>query len=233
MIAVVSSTIKPQIKNGKAVSLFSFEERLEQTKLTLVRLHEHGFEQVFLVDNSPQLNQPQLAELLRDFPDVKVFHLQQYQFLNKGVNELLMMLYLIQYLPADNPIFKISGRYCPSVEFRKPDFADFAFKPYHYHKKNGIVSTRGYWIKNAQIFERFLLSCLDELFAYPERVVGIKSLLRLLFVEKNVIGNPLNISIEFAAANVLKAGKYKVQLLDSMGIEGLIAGAGTYEKITE
>ena len=233
MIAVVSSTIKPANKNEKVVSQFSFEERLAQTKVTLTALSEHGFREIFLIDNSPLLDKPQLQILLQDFPKVKIFHIQQYQFLNKGINEILMLLYLIEYLPPDQNIFKISGRYHPGEQFEKPDFVDFAVKGHNYKQKTGIISTRAYWIKNAEIFHRFLLSCIDELFAYPERIVGLKSLLRLLFIKKDVIDDPLNISIEFAGANVLKAGGYKVQLLDSIGIEGYIAGHERGQKIIE
>ena len=110
---------------------------------------------------------------------------------------------------------------------------DFAVKDYNYYKKNGTISTRGYWVKNAKTMERFLLSCLEELSAYPERIVGVKSLLRLLFAKKNGSDKRLNISIEFAAANVLKAGTYQVNLLNKLGIEGLVAGADSIEKITE
>lgn len=233
MIAVVSSTIKPTVKTEKQVSLYSFDERLKQTKQTITLLLEHQFTQVFLVDNSQTLDQIQLEQLLVGFPNLKVFHLRQFQFLNKGLNELLMLLFLTDYLPVNETIFKISGRYYPSEKFLKPDFTDFAFRGYHYKKKNGTLSTRGYWVKNVDVFRRFLLESVDELFAYPERIVGVKSLIRALFYKKNVIDDPLNISIEFAAANVLKAGNYDLYLLENIGIEGLVAGADKPEKITE
>jgi hypothetical protein len=233
MIAIISSTIKPVIKNEKAISFYSFEERLDQTKLTLVRLKEAGFDLIFLADNSPLLDQSELEKLLQDFKGVVIFHLRQYQFSNKGINELLMLLFLTGQLPPNEIIFKISARYYLSPEFKKPDFVDFAVKQYDFKRKTGTISTRGYWVKNTETLHRFLLSCFDELFAYPERIVGLKSLFRLLFVKKNVIDEPLNISIEFAAANVLKAGNYQVRLLDRIGIEGLVAGANNIEKITE
>ncbi|MEO6852040.1 MAG: hypothetical protein ABI203_06690 [Mucilaginibacter sp.] len=233
MIAVVSSTIKPAPNDQRSVSCYPFEERLKQTKLTLAGLRDCGFKSIFLVDNSASMDGHELEALLSDFPEVNIYHLQQYQFLNKGVNELLMMLFLIQYLPPNENIFKISGRYYPGDKFKRPNFADFAVKDYQYRMKNGTISTRGYWVKDAGTYHRFLLSCMDELFAYPERITGLKSLFRLLFVKKDVVDDPLNISIEFAAANVLKAGKYKVSLLDAIGIEGYIAGYEPNKKITE
>lgn len=232
MIAIVSSTIKPRIQAGKTISHYSFEERLEHTLFTLKRLLQCGFDDIWLVDNSPLLDQQQLQQLLGDFPGVKIYHLVQYQFMNKGINEILMLLYLTEHLPANQNIFKINGRYYPSHDFKKPDFTDFAVKPYHFEKQNGLISTRAYWVKDAATLHRFLLLCLDELFAYPERVVGIKSLFNKLFIKKDP-DEPLNISIEFAAANVLKAGGYGVTLLNSIGIEGYIAGLQHVEKVNE
>ncbi|MBS1525977.1 MAG: hypothetical protein JST19_10040, partial [Bacteroidetes bacterium] len=221
MIAVVSSTIKPLLE-GSRTSFYSFEERLEQTKLTLTRLKECGFKEIFVADNSPQLEQQQLQELLKDFKNVRAFHISQYQFKNKGVNELLMLLYLTGFLPHNEPIFKISGRYYPSEDFSKPAFEDFAVKPYQLKTRKGTMSTRAYWVKDADTLNRFLLETLAEVYAYPERIVGAGSFFRQLFGKKSGSGQ-LNISIEFAAANVLKHGGYKVNLLDHIGIMGLIA----------
>lgn len=233
MIAVVSSTIKPVIQAGKTLSAFSFEERLDQTKHTLTRLRECGFDAIFLVDNSPLLSQAELESLLSDFVNVKAFHLLQYQFQNKGITELLMLLFATDHLPPGQPVFKISGRYYPSADFKKPDFEDFAVRKYVFENKAEMISTRGYWAKDAKTLEHFLLWCLDEVFAYPERVVGIKSFIGKLFRKKDIINNPLNISIELAAANILKKYNNRVSLLDNIGIEGYVAGIGHTEKIVE
>ncbi|HVV54562.1 MAG TPA: hypothetical protein VHC47_04530, partial [Mucilaginibacter sp.] len=142
MIAVVSSTIKPPVKPGKSVSRYSFEDRLEQTRLTLTRLKEHGFTDIFLADNSPGLDQRELESLLKGFQNMKAYHISQYQFENKGINELLMLLYLTEVIPADQEIFKISGRYYPIDGFQKPEFEDFAVKGYNYQARKGTISTR-------------------------------------------------------------------------------------------
>ena len=235
MIAVITSTIKPSAGDGQDIkSYYSYEERLVQTRATLSGLQSNGFDDLFLVDNSPFLNHIQLKELLSDFPQVKLFHIHQYQFVNKGVNELLMLLFIVKYLPAGENIFKISGRYYPTQLFRKPGFKDIAFKGYDFKNKTGTISTRAYWIKDAITFEGFLLKYLNEVFAYPERIVGARSLLKKfnkLFLKK--MGESLNISIEFAAANVLKTGPYNITELDMINIEGLVAGASYKEKITE
>jgi hypothetical protein len=232
MIAVVTSTIKPPTAYQK--SFYSFAERLEQTKTTLKRLEECGFTSIFLIDNSPLLNQTELQQLLHDFPNVQLYHLQQYHFDNKGINELLMLLYLTQHLPLNQPVFKLSGRYYPTASFKKPEFCDFAVKEYQYKKRNGTISTRGYWVKNTIILQTFLLNCLNEIFVYPERITGFRSL--LVKLEKKIFNKeitPLNISLEFAAANVLKRSSYSINFLPTIGVEGLIAGATQMERITE
>lgn len=232
MIAVVSSTIQPT-RLQQATSFYTYEQRVEQTKLTLLRLRQCGFTEIFLVDNSPLLNKVLIQNILIDFPEVEVHHLLQYQFQNKGVNELLLLLYLIEYVPANQNIFKISGRYYPTEEFKKPDFEDFAVKKYHHAYNYEVISTRGYWVKDADTLHRFLIDCLYEYFAYPEKIVGLRSLYRVFFRKKDKTTPHFNISIEFAAAHVLRSGTYKVTLVDKIGIEGLIAGADRLEKISE
>ncbi|HVW15746.1 MAG TPA: hypothetical protein VHB54_18085 [Mucilaginibacter sp.] len=231
MIAVVSSTIKP-LTESQRTSFYSFEERLEQTKKTLVRLQECGFKEIYLADNSPELDQQQLQDLLSGFKTLRPFHVRLYQFANKGVSELMMLLYLTGLLPREQAIFKISGRYYPTADFKKPAFEDFAVKGYHFPKRTGTISTRAYWVKDSDTFHRFLLQTLAEVYAYPERIVGVGSFFRQVFGKKKEAGQ-LNISIEFAAANVLKQGAFKINLLDNLGIEGLVAGADAYEKIHE
>ena len=231
MIAVVTSTIKPGTQDR---SFFSFEERLAQTKHTLTQLQAHGFSDIYIIDNSPALNLESLKELLKEFPTVNAYHILQFQFNNKGINEILMLLYLTDFLPATGKIFKISGRYYPTSSFSEPDFKDFAVRPYQYKSRTGTISTRAYWVKDVSTMKTFLQKCLIEVNAYPERIVGVKSLGkhlgRLLLKKKTT---PLNISIEFAAANILKAHNYQITLLENIGIEGLVAGAGQLEKITE
>jgi hypothetical protein len=234
MIAVVSSTIKPREESGQKRSFYSFEMRLNQTRQTLTRLQECGFSTIYLVDNSPSLDQHALQKMLTDFSSVKVYHILQYQFTNKGINELLMLLFIAEHLTPNEPIFKISGRYYPTPSFVIPHFTDFAIKGYDYVSKKGTISTRGYWVKDAKTMQYFLQCCLTEVFTYPQRIVGIRSLLnntaQMIFKRPFT---PVNTSIEFAAANILKKGKYEVTQLSGIGIEGLVAGAVQHEKITE
>ena len=235
MVAIVTSTINPFVEGIVPVkSFYTFPERLEHTKETLKSLQQNGFENIFLVDNSITLNQSQLSDLLIDFPAVKIHHIDQYQFANKGINELLMLLFICKDLPPGQPIFKISGRYKINSSFRKPTFSTIAVKGYNFNSKTGTISTRAYWVQDSSIFEDFLLKCLNEVFAYAERVVGARSLYRKLKnLFTNQVARQLNISIEFAAANVLKQGAHNITLMDNLGIEGLVAGSNHIEKITE
>ena len=229
MIAVVTSTLKPA--DGQNKGLYSFEERLLQTQKTLTQLVSHGFKNIYLVDNSPSVNQAELRNIFADFKTLKAYHILQYQFVNKGINELLMLLFISEHLKNDEPVFKISGRYYPTASFVKPSFTDFAVKGYNYHAKIGVISTRGYWVKDAVTLQNFLQKCLAEVFTYPQRIVGVRSFLNKIFVKKSL--KPVNISIEFAAANVLKKDKYQVTQLEAIHIEGFVAGAGQHEKIAE
>nr|WP_294794358.1 hypothetical protein [uncultured Mucilaginibacter sp.] len=229
MVAVVTSTIK----TAEGKSYYSYTQRIEQTIATLQSLQQAGFDEIYLVDNSQQLDMDQLRLLLKEYAPVHVFHTNQYQFNNKGINELLMLLCICPHLPADQPIFKISGRYSANAAFKKPEFVDLAVKGYHFSNKTGTISTRGYWVKNAALFEDFLNATLREVFAYPERIVGLGS---LIYKVKNMFGaqcKPLNISIEFAAANILKRSKYSASFLNELNIEGLVAGSDREEKIIE
>ncbi|RYU91616.1 hypothetical protein EWM62_06665 [Mucilaginibacter terrigena] len=233
MIAIVSSTIKPLTGPQQSKSFYTYEQRVEQTRFTLQRLRECGFTKIFLIDNSPLLDKTQIQDLLTGFPEVEVHHLLQYQFENKGINELLLLLYLVEYLPANQPVFKISGRYYPTGDFKKPDFEDLAVKKYHHARNNSSISTRGYWVKDADTLHRFLTDCLYEHFAYSERIVGLGSLIRVLFSKKDKNTPHFSISIEFAAGHILRKGDYEVTFINKIGIEGLVAGADNVEKLTE
>ncbi|PAW93476.1 hypothetical protein CKK33_08225 [Mucilaginibacter sp. MD40] len=232
MIAVITSTLQPGNKSTRG--FYNDNERLAQTLQTVKSLYQHGFEHVYLVDNSPSLTEADLQSIFTGSRHLNVYHTNQYQFDNKGINEILMLLLLSEHLPKDQPIFKISGRYCLTEHFTVPDFPAFAVKGYEYHSRNGAVSTRGYWVKDADKLQCFLKDCLTEVFAYPERIVGIRSLIKKtiqLAFKKPYI--PVNASIEFAAANVLKRGKLNVALLPQLGIRGLVAGNNQREEIIE
>jgi hypothetical protein len=229
MVAVVTSTIKPANH-----SFFDHSTRLEQTWQTLDSLHQK-IENIFLVDNSPGITQAELESILSNYPHVKKISLQQYQFDNKGITEVMMLLYLCDLLPLNTPIFKISGRY----SFIKPVLninisADFIGKGYRFNTKYATVSTRGYWVKDATLFKALLLETLTHIFIYPEKITGILSFFNKLnkaLFNKNYI--KINTSVEFAMALAIKNSNYSIRLLDDLGIQGYVAGVDKPELITE
>lgn len=230
MVAIVTSTLQP----AENKSYYTHNERLAQTTDTLQSLQTAGFEQIFLIDNSPGLNVNALKQLLADYKNVRLFHVDQYQFINKGINEILMLLFICQHLPPHEAIFKISGRYKIREQFKNPSFTDMAVKGYQFDRKNGTISTRAYWVKNAELFDIFLNECLRVVYAYPERVVGLRSFIKKI---KHIItGKPqpgFELSIEMAAANVLKHSGFSTILLNELNIEGCIAGSDHVEKLVE
>lgn len=233
MIAIVTSCIHPKEMPNITRSFFTLEEREQQTIHTLKRLREVGFKQIILADNSFDYDFSKLKLLIND---VQVIHLKQYQFTNKSINEILILLSVLDQVPADTKIFKISGRYFPAESFmmEMPETVDFKVKGFEFDTKKAVITTRGYFVRNKAIYEEFLLNCLNEIYSYPYRVVGLGSLLKFIkeFIKPSLKKMP-NVSVEFAAARTLKNGHFSYQLTDHLHIEGQIAGLESKELIKE
>lgn len=234
MIAIVTSCIHPIQHDDLIASSVSIIDREIQTIKSLNELKKTGFRKIILLDNS--VSTYDYAKIRCSSDDLQIISFRQYQFKNKGINELLMLLAVLEEIPDDELIFKISGRYYPITGFSTAfnSSYDFKIKAYNYHHRTGSISTRAYFVKNKAIYKEFLLKVLNEIFLYPQRIVGIRS----LFAQISAILKPgfspkLNISIEFASARILKKDRYKVELADKIGIEGIIAGANKYELIQE
>ncbi|MBB2144099.1 hypothetical protein GM921_01255 [Pedobacter sp. LMG 31464] len=233
MIAIVTSCIHPKQLSSNSRSFVPLKQRIEQTLYTLERLKATGFKQIILIDNSYEVDFNSI-KLIHN--DVKILHIQQYQFTNKGINELLMLLTILDEIPKDTPIFKISGRYFPNESFNFEFNAEYDFKlrTYNFFKRRGTISTRGYFVKNKEIYEDFLLKTLNEAFIYQSRFVGWRSsILQLKNIFFPIFSKKLNTSIEFAAVRVLKNSNYKLELIDTIGIEGQIAGFENLTAINE
>ncbi|MDB5145714.1 MAG: hypothetical protein JWQ66_4427 [Mucilaginibacter sp.] len=235
MIALITSCINPVEKNLQVKrSHLNVDQRITQTIHTINKLADLPFSKVYLLDNSLSFDFNRLAGKVAGKPVIR--HLQQYQFTNKGVNELLLLLSAITELPDDESIFKISGRYYPNENFvcDLNKGCDFKFKDYDFYSKRGTVSTRAYFVKNKLIYEEFLLACLTEVFSYPKRIMGPRSAFSALkqMVIPEISGES-NTSIEFATARVLKGLRYRTQLMETIGIEGQIAGFEKFEIIKE
>ncbi|MEE1945143.1 hypothetical protein VRU48_08490 [Pedobacter sp. KR3-3] len=235
MIAVVTSCIYPvaTIDNEKR-SHVSLSEREQQTIQSIAELVKKGFSKIIIVDNAAVAYDFSTIKALA--PHIEVVQLKQYQFQNKGINELLMLLAIVDELPENEVIFKLSARYCPNEHFSKkfdPN-CDFKVKGYDFDQKRGTISTRAYFVKNKAVYKDFLLKTLNEVFLYPQRIVGLRSLANLFSsIFKPSFAPRFNTSIEFAAARVLKHEKYSIKLVDSIGIEGIVAGSDLNSQIIE
>ncbi len=235
MIAIVTSCIRPPEKvDGQTRNFVPVAEREEQTIRTISRLIDLGISRIILADNSEEYDFSRLRVL---FPEkLEIASIRQYQFKNKGINELLLLLAVLPRVPADTPILKISGRYYPNTHFvpAMDENADLKVKAFFLERRTGLISTRAYMVRNKAVYEPFLLDCLNELFVYPYRVVGLKSAWKWL---REVLSpgatQPLNTSVEFAAARVIKQRKLRCQQVARMGIQGTIAGFETLEPIDE
>lgn len=224
MIAIVTSCIKPiKTVSNSIRSFVEIQDRISQTQETIKSLINKGFKSIILVDNSIGYN----FEDFKNYKELKIINVSQFQFHNKGINELLMLLTIIDKLPESQKIFKISGRYKVNEQFEAniADEYDFKCKAYDFKSKNGCISTRGYFVKSKDIYQTFLLECLNEVYNYHLRIVGLGSFLNYIKqLIKPVMKNNINLPIEFAAARVLKFGKLNYQLVENIGVEGEIAG---------
>lgn len=246
MIAIITSTIFPSEKpifgdGGDASyacelfpndtiikkanrSSFTHNERLLQTKATIKHLKEHGINDIYLIDNS---SKEYHAEIRSSFELVNVITSDAYQFVNKGISEALLILYCLKYLPPDQEILKLSGRYYLNNNFIKPDKMnyDYIVRGYNYYKKRGLISTRCYMVRNKEILEKVTLKVINKMYTRQDEVTGPRSfakyLKRKIFPETQI---ETTISIELATAIILKESTMKVKLLNTIGLEGY-AGA--------
>jgi hypothetical protein len=225
VIALVSSTIFPGHAPVYATSrsVFSPRERLEQTCHTVDTLTANGFADIHVADNS---GANWVAGTEERLSPARVHRFTHYQFQNRGIAELYLLLEVLDALPADTPILKISGRYALTKNITNElGHADIAAK---WAEDNTSISTRCYMVRNTRLYRRFLEDTLSEVYAYSSRIVGPRSLMRILKhslrpdSDDSLYFDP-TISIEGAAARVLRRGKYAVGHLTELGLEGEIA----------
>jgi hypothetical protein len=192
---------------------------------------------VYLFDNS--VNTVNLELLSNTFKHLKVFNTPQYTFENKGLNEALLILNNIHVLPANTPIFKISGRYHPNKNFDLsthmpyPTNIDLIGVGLFFGSKKAHFSTRAYFIKNKSILESVLNLAIQEMLSYAKGIHGVKSFLLAI---KNLftpyVGTPYQLSLEQAFARIAYNNK-RYLLVNSINIEGLIAGVNKEEFVSE
>jgi hypothetical protein len=237
MIAIISSTIYPPDKliYDSIRSRFSPQQRLEQTRETVRSLLRAGLDRIYIADNSGEAWVEGTEEYLKP---AKVFVYKQYQYANKGISEIWLLNNLLDELPVKTPLIKISGRYILiNDNFPSLGQAEVAVKIERNKLIVSSISTRCYLVKDKDIFQLFLKRTLCAVYGYSARIIGPRSLFRIL---KNSIRPDLDsfqyddppISIEIAAAHVLKKYKYDVKYLDKLGIRGEL-GAVSGEIIEE
>jgi hypothetical protein len=230
LIAIVTSTLFPSDKSifeGKRTS-FDSEERSEQTRQTIISLRDTGLDEIYLADNSEKQFHQSVHSM---FDDVNVLTFDNYPFNNRGTSEALLILNSLKYLPEDVPLLKISGRYCLNNHFNRPTTmrADFIGKGFNYERKNGIVSTRCYMVRNKELLEQLMLKTLVVMYAYPLQIVGPRSFMKFLKqkLRRTEIPSETSVSIEMGVARSLKNSNLNVSLLDRIGLEGYVAGSGS------
>jgi hypothetical protein len=238
VIGLVTSTLYPAATPTLCGprSAFAPAERVAQTKQTLASLRAAGIDDILLADNSDTRHGPSIR---REFADVEVMHRPDFPFANRGIGEALLMLAALDRLPDDRGIVKLSGRYRLNGAFGVPDWASFAgvFRGYGFGGRRGTVSTRCYIAHDRAVLRRWLLATLAEMYAYPMRVVGPRSLLRAL---RDGFGGTApsspdepTTSIEFALARVLRTTRAPIKLVAPIGVEGELAGVGEPTAIAE
>ena len=133
---------------------------------------------MYLADNSGARWLSDTNELLKP-AKVHVFNHSEYQ--NKGISELYSLLSVLEYIPANTPILKISGRYTleKNITHELID-ADIAAKIYRYRFRAASMSTRCYLVKDKNVYENFIKRTLRETYGYYTRSVGLRSFLRFL-----------------------------------------------------
>jgi hypothetical protein len=225
VIAVVSSTIFPGDAPvyAESRSVFNPQERLEQTRHTIDSLKAIGFTDIYLADNSGGNWASGTEDRLKP---AKVYRFAHYQFRNRGISELYMLLEVLDALPAGTPILKISGRYALKKNISDQlGQADVAAK---WNERDSAISTRCYMVRDTRLYRRFLEDTMNEVYGYAARVHGPRSFLRILKnsmfpgADKDIYFDP-SMSIEGGAARALLTKGYVVGRLTDLALEGEIA----------
>lgn len=230
MNVLISSTIFPQANEpGLVRSVYSPDERLLQTKQSVEALINLGYANIILCDNSGSRYQ---AQLENEFPQITVRAFDHFQFDNKGISECYLLLQGISCIDNDEPVIKLSGRYKMNQRL-DVDLSDhdIAAKISRHSDRIGAFQstmvTRCYVARNKTVLYAFLTETLEQIYAYPSRVYGLGSLLRLL---RNQFGwrNDFsylhsNLSVEAAGMLAIRQLRLRLKELDTLHLQGLAA----------
>lgn len=238
MIAVISSTVSPSIlpSHDGARTTLSPQIRLEQTRETVGSLVAFGAERIIIVDNSP-------GSWLRDkapfLSPAQIICFEQPPVRNKGIGELWLLLGALESIPDGQPIIKISGRYRIGAEseliLREGD--DIVAK-IHHGGPSGEISTRCYLMRDKSVAARFWQRSLDEVYAERSRIVGPRSLLRILKNSFHPLedgfpySDPNTLSLEQASLRAIRHLRLRFRPVSNLGVEGTL-GSWTNPQVKE
>jgi hypothetical protein len=180
MIAVISSTIAPSAlpSHDGARTNLTPQVRLEHTRGTIASLVALGAREIYLADNSAGT---WLTDHLATLAPARVLSFNQPPVRNKGIGEMWLLLGALPFLPENEPVLKISGRYRvgPGTGLRLREGDDVAGKVY-IHGRTRSLSTRCYLLRDRTVAARLWERALDEMYAEQARIHGPRSLLRIL-----------------------------------------------------
>ena len=235
--AIISSTIAPPISNHYGGVAFGYDpyRRLEQTRQSVQALLAIGIQEIYVADNSGANWRGEMEEKLKP-AQVHVFC--QHQYRNKGISELYLLLAALPHLPTGRPIVKLSGRYVLTHRLdAELGERDFVVREWHgLSLLQCCISTIAYAVRDAAVYEHFLRETLREVFGFSARVVGPRSLLRILrnsmfpFRDEFPYDDPMG-SIEHASWRALRKNRCRVEAVESLGVEG--TGGQTGEQFTQ
>jgi hypothetical protein len=231
MIAIITSTIFPAAATASTGyrSSIDYRDRLMQTIKTIQSLVNLQFSEIYLFDNSgfnwDESVTPQLLP-------AKIIKFNMFQFDNKGLSELYMLLHGLSIIPADTPLLKISGRYI--LEQKVADTllkeVDFAGK---FHPDT--ISTRAYYFSSKAIMQNVLYLAVNNMYSYKHKIVGFRSLFKVLqnafFDNGQTSFYDTTISIERGMFNAIKKLKLKTQHLPVIHVSGVSGHADDHQKI--
>lgn len=233
MIALVSSTVFPPTQPGHdgPRTWLTDDERLEQTRRTVRSLVDVGARDIVIADNSGARWRPGTEA---DLHPARVLLVDTPQFRNKGISEMHMLRRVLEELPESEPVLKVSGRYRVTRDLCEVLGDHDVAARIHHHGRNWSMSTRCYAVRDRATYARLLDDAFREQYAWAARIVGPRSLLRIIrssvrpSADRFPYDDPPG-SIEGAWGRALQLGGYRVRAVDEIGVEGYAGGlAGAF-----
>ncbi len=233
-VAILSSAIAPQSSEhyGREPLRYDPDARLEQTRSSIQSLLALGIEEIYLADNSGSNWRVDMERALHP-ARVQVFH--QHPYRNKGISEVYLLLAALPGLPPGRPIIKLSGRYQLT---RRLD-ESLGENDLVARESRGVglphcyLSTIAYAVRDSTIYERLLRETRRDMFGFPSRIVGPRSLVRVLrnsvFPDRDTYPyDDPQVSIEHATWRAARKCGYRLHSVESLGVAGITGQTGEH-----